>query len=260
MHPMLMMQKMGYDPTQSEIWEDITSYLEAKGNFTALDICCANGAALTGISDLLGASYDAYGSELDLMRYKEAVQSGKFTKVLMGDFRKIRMSHNYISLQLCNPPYSYEIKEKPEDPTLRTEEVALAKATNYMAIGGVLIGVWPFSLFKDRGIAVLRHLHNFYDNIQFLQYPKVSESQVIVLAAKRYRTGEKEEASFFSTREGHQWLEGLNKRILQKQIPELVRQESPCYKLPVINPKRVDIRIDYYDKNVAEMEIQSVAF
>lgn len=260
MHPALMAKKLGYDPTQYEIWPQIASHITSKGPFTCLDICCADGAALLGISDLISEgkeiTYAAYGSELDLERYKAAQNSHKFQKVVMGDFRCVRMSYDSVSLQLSNPPYSTEPRKDFSQPANRTEEVSFYKTTNYMAPTGVIIGIWPYSLFSDRGVPVLRHLYTYYEEVRIYQYSNVSKNQVIVMAAKRASLN-KDDSIYFSTKEGQRWLSDEKNKILRKEIPEIEMQDEPIYVLPIRKPDRVRFSIDYYDENVASLESDS---
>jgi predicted RNA methylase len=93
---------MGHYPTPAKVVELIKNYLVFPSSpFCALDPCCGEGNALTGM--LEGTSAITYGVELDHQRADAS--KTQLHHVLRCGIEETRIQHRSCSLVLLNPPY-----------------------------------------------------------------------------------------------------------------------------------------------------------
>lgn len=236
-----------YVPTQNRIRKIIKTYLEfpVKGT-TCLDPCCGPGDALL---EICPKGNFLFGLEIHTGRALEAKQK-PFVKVLAGPFENAIISNRAFGLAFVNPPYDWVA-----GGGMRYEEVFLGRSIQYIAPKGVLCYIVPTTLFKHKGLDVLKTLYANFTDIQIYKYPEPEYQefkQLVIFGVKK--PTERITAS-------PEWWETEVAKIVKAQIPELERQESPLYAIPYINPGFIKtFRVNHYDEVLAEKESQTMDF
>jgi len=169
-----------YFPTQDTIIPLIRSYLSfPEEGTTVLDPCCADGVA---VMQLCPGQF-LFGLELHTIRALKAKASKKFVQVLAGPFENSVISNRAFGFAHVNPPYDW-VAGGGE----RYEEIFLYRATNYLALNGLLEYLVPVTLFQYRGAEVIKHLLSNYKDIRIFKYPEPEYQQfkqLVVFGVKK---------------------------------------------------------------------------
>jgi hypothetical protein len=133
--------------------------------FTALDPCCGEGQALSGI--VAETSAITYGVELDHQRADAS--KTRLHNVLRCGIEETRMQHRSCSLLLLNPPYDeLTLEEEADAKTERQERAFLRMTVPYLSVGGVLVYIIPQNRL-DKSIA--RLLASRFERTNVFRFP-----------------------------------------------------------------------------------------
>jgi hypothetical protein len=175
--------KMGHYPTPVRVVELIRNHLSFPGSqFCALDPCCGQGNALSGL--FAGTDAVTYGVELDHQRAEES--KTRLHYVLRCGIEETRIQNRACSLLLLNPPYDeFTLGEEANAKTERQERTFLRMTVPYLIPGGVLVYIIPQNRL-DKAIA--RLLASRFERISVFRFPDAEFAdfrQIIVLGVKK---------------------------------------------------------------------------
>ena len=143
--------KAGYFKTDLETAEKIGGMLDIAPGVNALEPCIGDGGAFFTVTRSQ-PDVKKYAVELREEAAYELADSGKLECCLQGDFlHDLRCSNNSFDLVFCNPPYGLEEKTALVPNPKRLETLFLARITQLIRNGGLLIWIVPHIMTADQG-------------------------------------------------------------------------------------------------------------
>ena len=155
-----------------------------RGQFTVIDPCCGEGAAVLELAACTGASPDGiYGIELEDERAEKALKVSEHM-LAPASFFSSRISVNSFGLAWVNPPFDDEAGGGQ-----RVELNFLVRATEILAPGGVMMFVIPESQVGGswRAAEIHRFFQERFDNHEII-VPSCQHrpyNEVICIGSKR---------------------------------------------------------------------------
>jgi predicted RNA methylase len=178
--------KGGFYPAHEKAVEYAASFLQAPlgGQFTVLDPCAGEGAAIRQLSGLLGCPpARAYAIELDDSRADVILATLPESHILApADFFGCRASFGSFSFIWLNPPFDYSYGGH------RVEEQFLHRATDWLMPGGVMALVCPEDVVGEYSDA-RQHFTRYYESVTVVPFPEAYRpfGEVVVFGHKRTR-------------------------------------------------------------------------
>ena len=165
-------------PTPPHIVQLITGFFESKGNWTLVDPCAGEGAAIYALRAHTGGYLAAV--EMEANRHKVLAEQAKWSdKIAHGDFFHLKFTNDAADILYLNPPYDLD------KVFVRLEERFLQRATPMLAAGGVLVFVVPYYALA----ASAKTLSQYYRDLHCYRFPDSDWDayKQVVLFGKRAR-------------------------------------------------------------------------
>ncbi len=237
--------KLGFLPVPVPEAARLKNCLAFASEFSALDPCVGDGAALTYL--LHGATAHRYGIEIDANRAEQARASG--IETLQANAMDVRCPPEAVSLLYLNPPYDWESGQSNNQ---RLELVFLEHSYRWLKAGGVLVFVIP----QLRLAKCARLLSEHFTDLQVyrLTEPACLEfRQIVVLGTRRKRHSKVSDAIVW---DGVRYLEALATR---SELEPLSGNPEVQYEVPASEPivlTHVGIPLD----EVEDLLLESAAY
>ena len=159
--------KLGFYPAPPEAVAHAASFLRppASAEFSMLDPCAGEGAAIRQLSETLGCDpgkvfcIELESGRADTLR----ANLPEATVLAPADFFGCRSSLNSFSFVWCNPPFDDDYNGG------RTEAEFLKQATAWLQPGGILALVLPEDQIE--GWSVREYVRTWYDQLQTVHFP-----------------------------------------------------------------------------------------
>lgn len=175
----------GYYPTPASVIPLLARLIEQPERAVFLDPCAGDGAAVLALRRELHTKGDVFAVELEKTRHaslseniNREVSFSAARNALQGDAFKVSFAGEGCTLLYLNPPYD-------TDPECgRLEERFLARFTDALAAGGVLVFLVPYYALK----ASASTLATTYENVRCYRFPDEefgAYKQVALFAEKR---------------------------------------------------------------------------
>lgn len=175
----------GYYPTPESVIPLLARLIEQPERAVFLDPCAGDGAAVLALRKELHAKGDVFAIELEKTRHaalteniNREVSFSAARNALQGDAFKVSFAGQGCTLLYLNPPYD-------TDPECgRLEERFLARFTDALAAGGVLVFLVPYYALKASAATLATH----YEDVRCYRFPDEefgAYKQVALLAEKR---------------------------------------------------------------------------
>jgi SAM-dependent methyltransferase len=193
--------KLGFFPLPAAEAKRLKNWLAFPEQFSALDPCVGDGAALAHL--LRDAGAHCYGIEIDANRAEQARALG--IETLQADAMEVRCPAESLSLLYLNPPYDWEAGASNNQ---RLESVFLDHTYRWLKPAGVLIFVIP----QLRLAKCARLLSEHFTDLRVFRLTEpacLQYKQIVVLAYRRKRHTRLSDTALL---EGTRYLENLATR------------------------------------------------
>jgi hypothetical protein len=214
--------KLGFFPLPIPEAHRLRNCLTFPSEFSALDPCVGDGAALTRLLEDTNAR--RYGIEIDGNRAEQSRSLG--IETVHANMMDVRCPAEAVSLLYLNPPYDLEVGQTNNQ---RLELVFLEHTYRWLKPGGVLVFVIPQPQLKSCARMLSEHFAEL--RVYRLTEPAcVQYKQVAVIGSRRKRHQHLRDSALV---ECVRWLEIL---ALNQALPILTGTPTTLYGLPPSGP------------------------
>jgi predicted RNA methylase len=179
-------QKLGFYPISPVAVEGILKHLkllDPDRDHRIIDPCAGEGAAIQQIAEGLGLHHDqVYAVELDKGRAAKIRENMPEANVIgPATFLGVHVTGHSFSLAYVNPPFDFEM-----GGGRREEQAFVQKATNLLALRGVLVLVMPCDKLCGNQKFV-EYLDSYYEEIEVYKLPDGHRpyGEIVLIGRKR---------------------------------------------------------------------------